>query len=225
MATNGDFIQCAGGSLGQHRHVCAFFNDLDEEHRVLRSFFKEGLDRGEKAVHIVEADKRQDYLNRLAEAEINVQEMMDTGRLEVLPWTDMYVRDHRFDQDAMLASVEELIQSERNCRLSAYQVGGASYGLVVSGPTSREQLGRIRGTPQSRSFELRRAGDLQLRYIKIQRKRSDGHHADAPARHHRWVAAGEPILCSAGAVLLEIRSAAPRRRENGRLTNDCGFGS
>ena len=36
---------------------------------------------------------------------------MDTGRLEVLPWTDMYVRDHRFDQDAMLASVENLIQS------------------------------------------------------------------------------------------------------------------
>jgi hypothetical protein len=37
--------------------------------------------------------------------------MMDAGQLEVLPWTDMYVRDHRFDQDAMLASVEELIQS------------------------------------------------------------------------------------------------------------------
>jgi hypothetical protein len=29
----------------------------------------------------------------------------------VLPWTDMYVRDHRFDQDAMLASVENIIQS------------------------------------------------------------------------------------------------------------------
>jgi hypothetical protein len=111
MATNGDFLQCAGSGLGQHRHVCAFFNDLDEEHRVLRSFFKDGFDRGEKAVHIVEAAKRQDYLNRLAEADINVQEMMDTGRLEVLPWTDMYVRDHRFDQDAMLASVEELIRS------------------------------------------------------------------------------------------------------------------
>jgi DcmR-like sensory protein len=40
-----------------------------------------------------------------------VREMMDAGQLEVLPWTDMYVRDHRFDQDAMLASVEELIQS------------------------------------------------------------------------------------------------------------------
>ena len=46
MGTNGDSVQCAGGSLDQHRHICAFFNGLDEEHRVLRSFIKEGFDRG-----------------------------------------------------------------------------------------------------------------------------------------------------------------------------------
>jgi hypothetical protein len=111
MATNDNSMRCADGSLGRHQHVCAFFNDLDEEHRVLRSFFKDGFDRGERETHIVEADKRADYLRRLTEAGLNVQEMMDAGQLEVLPWTDMYVRDHRFDQDAMLASVEELIQS------------------------------------------------------------------------------------------------------------------
>jgi len=109
-------MRCADGSLGGHRHVCAFFNDLDEEHRVLRSFFKDGFDHGEKATHIVEVDKRADYLQRLAAAGINVREMMDAGQLEVLPWTDMYVRDHRFDQDAMLASVEELIQSGATAR-------------------------------------------------------------------------------------------------------------
>jgi MEDS: MEthanogen/methylotroph, DcmR Sensory domain len=111
MSTNDSSMQCADGSLGGHRHVCAFFNDLDEEHRVLRSFFKDGFDRGERAIHIVEVEKQEDYLRRLATAGINVREMMDAGQLEVLPWTDMYVRDHRFDQDAMLASVEELIQS------------------------------------------------------------------------------------------------------------------
>jgi hypothetical protein len=111
MATNDSSIRCADGSLGRYRHVCAFFNDIDEEHRVLRPFFKDGFDRGEKATHIVEADKREDYLRRLAEAGLNVRKMMDAGQLEVLPWTDMYVRDHRFDQDAMLASVEELIRS------------------------------------------------------------------------------------------------------------------
>lgn len=111
MARNEHSAHLAGVDLGGRNHVCAFFNTIDEEQRVLRSFFKEGFDHGEKAIHIVESENREEYLRGLGEAGINVQEVMETGRLEVLPWTDMYVRDHRFDQDAMLASVESLIQS------------------------------------------------------------------------------------------------------------------
>jgi len=111
MARNEHSVEMAGANLAGRNHVCAFFNTIDEEHRVLGSFYKDGFDRGEKATHIVDSENREWYLNRLAEAGINVQEMMDTGQLEVLPWTDMYVRDHRFDQDAMLATVEKLIQS------------------------------------------------------------------------------------------------------------------
>jgi len=111
METRNESMQCAGSTLGRHRHVCAFFNSIDEEHRVLGSFYKDGFDRGEKATHIVAAENREEYLKRLTDAGIDVQRMMQTGQLEVLPWTDMYVRDHRFDQDAMLASVEKIIQS------------------------------------------------------------------------------------------------------------------
>jgi len=104
-------VQLAGVNLAGRNHVCAFFNTLEEEHRVLGSFYKDGLDRGEKAAHIVDLANREEHLKRLANAGIPVQERMDTGQLEVLPWTDAYVRDHRFDQDAMLATVEKLIQS------------------------------------------------------------------------------------------------------------------
>ena len=78
---------------------------------MLGSFYKDGFDRSEKATHIVDAEHREEYLKRLAAAGIDVQRMMETGQLELLPWTDMYVCDHRFDQDAMLASVEKIIQS------------------------------------------------------------------------------------------------------------------
>jgi hypothetical protein len=97
--------------LDRSRHICAFFNSADEERRVLRAFNKDGIDRGEKEVHIVEAVLRAEYLKGLEDASIDVQQAMATGQLEVLPWTDAYVRDHQFDQDAMLASVEKLIQS------------------------------------------------------------------------------------------------------------------
>jgi hypothetical protein len=81
--------------------VCAFFNTIDEEHRVLGSFYKDGIDWDENAAHIVDPENREEHLKRLAEAGIDVQKMMDTVQLEVVPWTDVYVRDHRFDQDAM----------------------------------------------------------------------------------------------------------------------------
>jgi hypothetical protein len=111
MAKSEHSAQLAGVDLAGRNHVCAFFNTIDEEHRVLGSFYKDGLDRGEKAAHIVDPANREEHLKRLAETGIHVQETMDTGQLEVLPWTDAYVRDHRFDQDAMLATVEKLIES------------------------------------------------------------------------------------------------------------------
>src|SRR5260370_36765483 len=113
METRNDSMQFAGGTLGRHRHICAFFNSIDEEHKVLRSFFKDGFDRGEKATHIVDPEKREEHLKRLGEAGINVQQAMAAGRLEELPWSDTYVRRHRFDQDAILAGDEKLIQAGR----------------------------------------------------------------------------------------------------------------
>ena len=104
-------VQFAGGTLGRHRHICAFFNSIDEEHRVLRSFIRDGLDRGERGFHIVDPDLRTEHLKRLAEAGINVGRAIDTGQLEVRPWQEAYLRGDCFNQDAMLALIEEVLQS------------------------------------------------------------------------------------------------------------------
>ncbi|HEX9586563.1 MAG TPA: MEDS domain-containing protein [Bradyrhizobium sp.] len=111
MVTNDRSVQFAGGVLRRHRHICAFFNSTDEEHRVLRSFIKDGFERGDKAFHLVNPELREDHLKRLAEAGINVQEGMDTGQLEVRRWQDAYLRGDHFDQNAMLALIEEVLQS------------------------------------------------------------------------------------------------------------------
>ncbi|HEY1943469.1 MAG TPA: MEDS domain-containing protein [Roseiarcus sp.] len=111
MAIGGGSVQCAGGSLGQHRHICAFFNDLGEQHRVLRSFIKEGFERGDKAFHIVAPELWEDHLRRLTEAGIDVQQALGSGQLELQRWQDAYLRDDRFDQDAMLALIEDVLQS------------------------------------------------------------------------------------------------------------------
>src|SRR6266404_1414354 len=111
METKNHSVQFAGGNLAGQRHICAFFNSIDEEHRVLRSFFKDGFDRGERATHIVDPEKREDHLKRLAGAGINVQQAMDTGQLELRPWRQAYLRGDRFDQDAAVALIEEILRS------------------------------------------------------------------------------------------------------------------
>jgi len=111
MVTNGGTVRCASGNLGQHRHICAFFNSVDEEHRVLRSFIKDGFESGDKAFHIVDPELQAQHLKRLVESGIDVERAMGTGQLELRRWQDAYLRGDRFDQDAMLALLEEVLQS------------------------------------------------------------------------------------------------------------------
>jgi hypothetical protein len=111
MGTNDRSVEFGGGTLGRQRHICAFFNGVDEEHRVLRPFITEGLDRGEKAFHIVDPDQREEHLKRLTDAGVSVERAVGSGQLEVRPWQQAYLRGDRFDQDAMLALIEEVLQS------------------------------------------------------------------------------------------------------------------
>jgi hypothetical protein len=112
MATDDGSLQFAVGStLGKQRHICAFFNGFDEQHRVLRSYITDGFDRGDKAFHLVDPERRADHLRRLAEAGINVQDAQATGQLEVRQWQEGPLAGNRFDQDTWLTSFEQVLQS------------------------------------------------------------------------------------------------------------------
>jgi hypothetical protein len=111
MRTDDRAREVAGSALGAHRHICAFFNSADEQHRVLRSFIKEGLERGDKAFHLVDPGRREDHLRRLADAGIDVRAATATGQLEVRPWQDGPLRGGQFDEDAWLESFEQVLQS------------------------------------------------------------------------------------------------------------------
>jgi hypothetical protein len=104
-------VSFAGSTIDKYRHVCAFFNTPDEEYRVLTPFIKEGIERKQKAFHIVDPRQREDHLNRLRQAGIDTEQTQRTGQFEVKAWEEAYLRQGHFDQDAMLALVEEVLQS------------------------------------------------------------------------------------------------------------------
>jgi MEDS: MEthanogen/methylotroph, DcmR Sensory domain len=78
---------------------------------VLRSFITAGFERGDRTFHLVDPERRDEHLRRLAEAGIDVDEAMGTGQLEVRPWEDGPLHGDRFDRELWLASFEEVLQA------------------------------------------------------------------------------------------------------------------
>ena len=120
MRTQAASISLAGSTLGDTRHVCAFFNSDDEEYRVLLPFIKDGFDRGDKAIHVVSPGQRADHLRRLGAAGIDTTATAERGQFELRSSTETYIRDGRFDQDRMLAVFEQLAS------------GNATHGFPLS---------------------------------------------------------------------------------------------
>ena len=120
MSTEAASISLAGSTLGDTRHVCAFFNSDEEEYRVLLPFIKDGFDCGHKAIHVVNPDQRQDHLQRLATVGVDTAAAEQRGQFELRINTDTYLRDGRFDQERMLAAFEQLAS------------GNATHGFPLS---------------------------------------------------------------------------------------------
>ena len=101
-------ISFAGSHLAETRHVCAFFNNEEEEYRVLLPFIKDGFECGHKAVHVVNPHQRSEHLQRLVAAGIDPAAAERSGQFELKTSTEAYLRDGRFDQDRMLEAFEQL---------------------------------------------------------------------------------------------------------------------
>jgi hypothetical protein len=106
-------IPFAHSMLGQHRHVCAFFNSPKDEYDTLLPFIRDGLSCGQRAFHVLPSQYRESHLQRLRDAGIDVARVQKSRQLEVALPEDTYLRGGRFNQDAMLALIEEALRSGR----------------------------------------------------------------------------------------------------------------
>ena len=109
MVENTRTVNLARATVNCSCHVCAFFHSRDEEYRVLMPFITEGFDHGDRAFHIVDPDHRSDHMARLREGGIDTKPAEARGQLTVLRWEDAYLRNGHFDQNAMLALIEEVL--------------------------------------------------------------------------------------------------------------------
>ncbi|MDQ9169122.1 MEDS domain-containing protein [Oxalobacteraceae bacterium R-40] len=111
MAETKKPVKLAGSSLTHSCHVCAFFHTKEEKYRVLMPFIKEGFERGDRAFHIVNPERRAEHMERLGQEGIDTAEAEAQGLLEVLHWRETYIKDGRFDQQLMTETLTKAIAS------------------------------------------------------------------------------------------------------------------
>ncbi len=97
--------------LREHRHVCAFFNSSEEEYDTLLPFICDGIDCGQRAVHILPAQHKEDHLQRLRAAGIDVERLLRSRQLEVSLPQDTYLKSGRFNKETMLTLTQETLKS------------------------------------------------------------------------------------------------------------------
>lgn len=106
-------LQIGGIPLPKNRHLCGFFRGPNEQYRMLLPFIKEGLEQGEKAVHVVKRSVQKDHLTRLRSFGIEVERALSSGQLEVLSWETTYLNGGSFDIQKMPGVIRDLISKSR----------------------------------------------------------------------------------------------------------------
>jgi hypothetical protein len=110
MTTSAQSSQFTEDFSAHRGHICAFFNSVDEQHRVLQPFVKSGFDQRDKAYHLVDPEQREGHLRWLAEAGIDVPKATSTGQLEVRPWQDGPLSNVGLDPDTWMVTFEQALQ-------------------------------------------------------------------------------------------------------------------
>jgi DNA-binding NarL/FixJ family response regulator len=104
------FIHLAGSVVNRARHIAALFVSAGERYRVLGSFVAEGLSRGEKAVHIIDAADREMHRRSLRRSGVDLQRAEKTGAARIVPWEDAYLHGGQFDQVRMLETAQQILR-------------------------------------------------------------------------------------------------------------------
>lgn len=135
-----DQLSIAGTAL-EYFHVCAFFNSRDEEYDVLAPFFAEGVQQGEKNVHIVDPALMDEHRMRLANAGIDTDQCEACGLLEIIPWRKAYLDEHGvFDKDRMLATLDAMTSPEGDGSYKRLRIMGNMAWALHGGAGTPEKL-------------------------------------------------------------------------------------
>jgi hypothetical protein len=114
MAESIKTVNLARATVNCRCHVCAFFHSREDEYNIMLPFMKEGIDAGDRAVYILDKHQRAERLQRLADTGVDMALIEESGQLEVRAWENAHLKGGRFDQNAMIALLENVAKAGAN---------------------------------------------------------------------------------------------------------------
>ncbi len=123
----------AHAQFRKHYHACAFVLGPAEERAIIDPFLVEGMSRGEKAFYIVDPEHRDEHQSRLSSS------TPAPDLLEVTTWNEAHLKGGSFNQDRMMAALDELMRDNAAKGKPPMRLVG-QMGWVFSKPPDLEQL-------------------------------------------------------------------------------------
>jgi len=121
-------------------HLCCFYDTAAEHRAVLLPFLRQGLDRGDKVLSIVDLHTAETVQTYLQDAGLNVKSHLSSGQLRLLTTDTAFMREGAFNPEGLLA----LLQRETGQALAegytALRVAGEMAWILRGLPDSRHLI-------------------------------------------------------------------------------------
>jgi hypothetical protein len=124
-------VKIAGRSLQRSAHVCVFFNSDEEKYRTLLPYIKDGIEAGDKTIHLLDPDSIHAHVCCMKNAGIDTDTALSSKQLEVLSWHDTYLLGGRFDATRMINTIGSVMDkaTSEGYPLTRF-IGGMEWALI-----------------------------------------------------------------------------------------------
>lgn len=140
MTTHPRPITLCGKRLHGPRHLCAFFDSREEQHRAFLPYFREGLDNGEQVIVILDRDRHDDLTERLGLFGIDVLEARAANQLQILSSDETYVKGGMFAADRMFEMLEGALEAAQESQFSYVRTLGEMDWALRNLPGTEELM-------------------------------------------------------------------------------------
>jgi DNA-binding NtrC family response regulator len=121
------------GKVGLHDHLCLIYETQEEQLSSAIPFIKIGLERGEKCVHIADANTAATLMSAMREHGINVDAAVCQGGLTITN-KGIYPYEGDFDPDRWIKIIEGVITEAKSAAFSTLRLTAEMTWVVRTDP-------------------------------------------------------------------------------------------